>query len=99
VVSSVYLGFPDGSDDKDSACQCRRCKRHRFNPFVGKISWRKKWQHTPVFLSGKFHGQGNLGATVYGTTELDRTEQLSTSSYIGMSEVTDISPGNLDSSL
>ena len=60
VVSSAYLGFPGGSDDKESACQCRRCKTHRFNPLVGKISWRRKRQPTPVFLSGKFHGQGNL---------------------------------------
>ena len=38
-------------------------------------------------------------ATVHGTTELDRTERLSTSSHIGISEVIVISPGNLDSSL
>ena len=31
----------------------RRC---RFDPWVGKIPWRKKWQPTLVFLLGKFHG-------------------------------------------
>jgi len=36
-----------------SACQCRRCKRHGFHPWVGKIPWRKKWQPTLVFLPGK----------------------------------------------
>ena len=36
------------------SCQSRRC---RFNPWVGKILWRRKWQPTPVFLPGKFHGQ------------------------------------------
>ena len=41
-------------------CQCRRCKRHRFHPWVGKIPWRRKWQHTPVFLPWKSHGQRNL---------------------------------------
>ena len=38
---------------KEPACQCRRQKRRRFNPWVGKIPWRRKQQPTPVFLSGK----------------------------------------------
>jgi len=42
---------------KESAC---RCKRYRFDPWVGKIPWRRKWQPTPVFLPGKSHGQRNL---------------------------------------
>ena len=33
---------------------------HWFNPWVGKIPWRRKWQPTPVFLPGKFHGQRSL---------------------------------------
>ena len=35
----------------------RRC---RFDPWVGKIPWRRKWHPTPVFLPGKSHGQRNL---------------------------------------
>ena len=35
---------------KESACQCRRHKRCRFNPWLGKISWSRKWQPNPVFL-------------------------------------------------
>ena len=31
-----------------------------FNPWVRKISWRRKWQPTPVFLPGKSHGQRHL---------------------------------------
>ena len=27
--------------------------------------WRREWQSTPIFLSGKFHGQRNLGAIVH----------------------------------
>ena len=42
------------------ACQSRRCKSHRFEPWVGKIPWRRKWQPTPVFLPGKSHGQRSL---------------------------------------
>ena len=42
---------------KESICQSRRCK---FNPWVGKIALRRKWQPTPAFLPGKSRGQGNL---------------------------------------
>ena len=42
---------------KEFTCQC---KRHRFNPWVRKTPWRRKWQLTPVFLPGKSHGQRSL---------------------------------------
>ena len=44
---------------KESACQCRR-QRDGFDPWVGKIPWRRKWQPTPVFLLGKSKGQRSL---------------------------------------
>ena len=45
-----------------------------FDPWVRKISWRRKWQPTPVFLPGKFHGQRNLeGYSPWGHKELDMT--------------------------
>ena len=34
--------------------------RDGFCPLVSKSPWSRKWQHTPVFLTGKFHGQRNL---------------------------------------
>ena len=40
----------------EPTCQCSRCKRHRFDPWVGKIHWSRKWKSTPVFLPGKFQG-------------------------------------------
>ena len=43
----------------ESACQCRRHRRCRFEPRVGKIPWRK-WQPTPVVLPGKSHSQRSL---------------------------------------
>ena len=44
---------------------------------VGKIPWRRKWQPTPVFLSGEFHGQRSLaGYSPRGRKESDRSEQL-----------------------
>ena len=46
----------------------------RFNPWVGKIHRRRKWQPTPVFSPGKFHGQGSLvGYSPWGCKELDIT--------------------------
>ena len=44
------------TSSQEPACQCRRYKRPRFNPWVGKIPWRRNWQSTPV-LPGKAHGQ------------------------------------------
>ena len=55
------MGFPGGTNGKEPACQCKRCKRLRFNPRVGKIPWRRAWQPTPVFLPGESHGRRSLG--------------------------------------
>ena len=52
------LGLPDGASDKEPACQCRR--RKRFSPWVEKISWRRAWPPTPVFLRRESHGQRSL---------------------------------------
>ena len=46
-------GLPRWHSGKESTCQYKRSKRHRFDPWVGKIPWRRKWQPTPVFLTGK----------------------------------------------
>ena len=43
-------GFPGGTSAKEPACQCRRCKRHRFDPWVRKIPWRKAWQKSQTQL-------------------------------------------------
>ena len=58
------MGFPDCSGGKESACQCRRCRKHGFNPWVGKIPWRKMWQPTRVFFPGESYGERSLEATV-----------------------------------
>ena len=56
---------------KESTCQCRRHRRCRFDPWVGKIPWRRKSQATPVFFPGKSHGQRNLaGHSPWGWTWL-----------------------------
>ena len=61
--------FPNGASGKEPACQCRRHKRHRFSPWIGKISWRREWQPTPVFLLGESHGQRSLRAIVHGVAK------------------------------
>ena len=38
-------------------CPCMRC---RFDPWIRKIPWRRKWQCTPTFLPWESHGQRNL---------------------------------------
>ena len=53
-------GLPGWCSGKESTYQHRRCKRYRFDPWVWKISWRRKWQPTLVFLPGEFHGQRSL---------------------------------------
>ena len=58
-------GFTGGSGSKELSCQCRRCKRCRFNPWVKKISWRRAWQLTPVFLPGDPMDRGALWATIH----------------------------------
>ena len=40
---SGVLGFPGGTSGKELTCQCWRHKRHRFDPWVWKILWRKAW--------------------------------------------------------
>ena len=40
--------------------QWRSHRRCRFDPWVGKIPWRRAWQRTPVFLPGESHGQNSL---------------------------------------
>ena len=57
---TLRVDFPGGTSGKEPACQCRRCKRRRFNPWVGKIPWRRAWQPTLVFLPGESHGQRSL---------------------------------------
>ena len=73
------LDFYIQCSSKESACQCRRCKRHPFDPWVRKITWRKKWQPTPVFLPRESHGQKSLVSySPWGHKESDTTEWLST---------------------
>ena len=60
---------------KEPACQYRRHKSHRFDPWVKRIPWRRKWQPPPVFLPGKVHGQRSLvDYSPWGHKELGKSE-------------------------
>ena len=59
----MQWGFSGGMSGKESACQCRRYKRCRFNPWVRKGPWRRKWHPSPVFSPGECHRQSSLAAT------------------------------------
>ena len=56
----VCSGFCGGTSGEEPTCQGRKRKRCGFDPWVGKIPWRRAWQPTPVFWTGKFHGQKSL---------------------------------------
>ena len=63
-------GFSGGSVHKESACNARdhlQCRRPEFDPWVGKISLRRKWQLTPVFLPGASRGhRSSVGYSPWG---------------------------------
>ena len=68
-------GLPRWISGKEPACQCRRHKKHGFNPWARKIPWRRAWQPTPVLLLGEFHAQRSLvGYSPWDHKESDTTE-------------------------
>ena len=71
------MTFPGGTSGKELPMHLpmQEASRHGFDPWVGKIPWRIKWQPTPVFLPGESHGQRNLvGYSPWGCKESDTTE-------------------------
>ena len=81
-IFMIQEELPSGASGKEPSCQCRRCKRCRFNPWVGKISWRREWLPTPVFLPGEFHGERSLaGYCPRDQKDWDTTEQLTPSFF------------------
>ena len=75
VVNITVLRLPLYLSDKESVCQCRRCRRCGFDPWIRKIPWRRKWQPAPVFLPGESHGQRSLVGYM-GSQESDTTEHV-----------------------
>ena len=68
-------GFLGGSADKEPTCQCRRFKRHGFNPWVRKIllPWRRKCQ--PLQCSCLENSTSLVGYIPQGHKASDMTER------------------------
>ena len=71
---TCLLGLPGSTSGKEPACQCRRWKRQGFNPWVGKILWRRALQPTPIFLPEESYELRSLRGTVHRVAELDMTK-------------------------
>ena len=69
-----HFGGPSGKEPRG---QYRRYGRRRFNPWVGKMPWRRAWQPTPVFLlENPMDGGAWQGYIPWGPKEADTTERL-----------------------
>ena len=79
VADFIFLGSKitaDGDCSHESKrCLPLECRRPGFDPWVGKIPWRRIWQPTPVLLPGESHGGRSLvGYSPWGHKESDMTE-------------------------
>ena len=73
-----WFRFSQVAQWKEAVCQCRRCG---FDLWISKIPW--KWQPSPIFSPGKFHGQRSLvGYSPRGHQESNVTEQPSMQAHI-----------------
>ena len=83
TVVSATLCFPGGSRvplPSQKVKSSAAVQETRFDPWVGKIPWRRKGQPAPVFLPGEFHGPGRLvGYSPWGRKESSMTGRLSLS--------------------
>ena len=66
-IAKIYLklciilwGLPRGSVVKSQPANVGDAGDEGFDPWVGKIPWRRKWQPSPIFLPGKYLGQRSL---------------------------------------
>ena len=81
-MTSVFLNF-GGSLVAQMVKNLPAMWETGFDPWVGKIPWRRKLQTTPVFLPREFHGQRSLvGYSTCGHKQLDMTEKLTLSLFI-----------------
>ena len=70
ICRDLFLpGLPHWFSSKEAACPSRR---HRFDPWIGKVPCRRACQPRPVFLPAKSHGQRSQeGYSPYGCKEMD----------------------------
>ena len=83
VYEVCTRGFPGGTSGQEPACQCRRYKGLRLDPWVGKIAWRKAWQPLKYFCLENPTDRGAWQAIVCRVTEsLTRLKRLSTCAHM-----------------
>ena len=66
--------YPFGASGKELTCQCRRHKRHGFDPWIVKIPWRRAWQPTPVSLLEESPWREEPGCSPWDCKESGMTE-------------------------
>ena len=77
TITDFLLGLPRWLSSKESTCQWRRCKRHRFDPWVRKIPWRRKLAtHSSILAWKKNPMDRGAWQTTHVRKELDMIEQL-----------------------
>ena len=79
------MDFSGGANGKESTCQCRRCNRLRFDPWVGKILWRRN--RTPLQYSCLENSmdRGPWQAIVHGATKSwTQLKQLSAPTHMNL---------------
>ena len=78
----LYMELSGWLSGKEPAYQCRR---RGFEPWVGKIPWRRKWESSPIFLPGKSQGQRSLaGYSPWGCRVRHDGARLSITYYLFM---------------
>ena len=76
-----HQGSPGDANSKEPACPFRRHKRHRFNPWVRKIPWKRAWQSTPYSCLENFMDRGSWQTTIHGVAK-NRTQLGNFSLYL-----------------
>ena len=66
VIFVLYLGLPGDACSKEPICQCRRCKRHRFNPWLGRSPGVRNGNMLQYSCLGNSTDSGAWWATVHG---------------------------------
>ena len=77
IAREAGYGLPWWLSGKESACNVGAAGSHGFDPWVGKVLWRRAWQPVPGVLTGESHGLRNLeDYSPWGCKDLDTTEMI-----------------------
>ena len=61
LADGFFTTSTGGSSGKENTCNARKIRDVGLMPESERFHWRRKWQPTPVFLPGEFHGDMSLG--------------------------------------